>query len=181
MVTTACNTNCIYCYAKRNSVISLPLQKIENIIDECHNIGVSNIALTGGDIFAGKDWKELLAYTTYKGYCPFLSTKTPLTDDDIAFLKGIGINKPDFILGNVYNNPLKAIWNSPKALDICTSYQIDKRETGSPCKHCKVLDICRKSIDRRICFVDISKTMGKGYFDYPDPRCPQSTITGYIL
>lgn len=346
MVTTACNTNCIYCYAKRNSVISLPLQNIKNIIDECRNIGVANIALTGGDIFARKDWKELLAYTTDKGYSPFLSTKTPLADDDIAFLKGIGINKlqfsldsieedtlqimvkcsksyigrvkqmfaccqrngfvlnirsvitsyngsienfghlytylsqfdniadwvitpafysefkkdtidytprneqlasissyinyqkkifpiylnkidkcgyqlkrfntveefvgnnqichagtymlsilatgictpcemlydnPDFILGCVYNNPLTTIWNSPKALEICTSYQMDKRKTASPCKHCKVLDICRKSIDRRVCFVDISKTMGKGYFDYPDPRCPKSNVTGYIL
>lgn len=346
MVTTACNTNCIYCYAKRNNFISLPLQKIENIIDECHNIGVSNIALTGGDVFARKDWKELLTYTIGKGYCPFLSTKTPLADDDITFLKGIEINKlqfsldsieedilqimvkcsksyidrvkqmfaccqrnglvlnirsvitshngnienfrnlyaylsqfdniadwvitpafysefkketidytprneqlasissyinsqknkfpiylnkinkcgyqlkrfntveefvannqichagtymlsilatgictpcemlydnHDFILGNVYNNQLKTIWNSQKALEICTSCQIDKRKTDSPCKHCKVLDICRKSIDRRVCFVDISKTMGNGYFDYPDPRCPKSAVTGYIL
>lgn len=82
---------------------------------------------------------------------------------------------------NIYNNPLKVIWNSPKALEICTSNQIDKRKTDSPCKHCKVLDICRKSINRRVCFVDISKTMGNGYSDYPDPRCPNSTVTGYIL
>lgn len=90
-------------------------------------------------------------------------------------------DNPDFILGNIYNNPLKVIWNSPKALEICTSNQIDKRKTDSPCKHCKVLDICRKSINRRVCFVDISKTMGNGYSDYPDPRCPNSTVTGYIL
>ena len=346
MVTTACNTNCIYCYAKRSKNLSMPLQKIERIIDECHKIGVSNIALTGGDIFARKDWKELLGYTLNKGYYPFLSTKTPLTEDDVKLLKGIGIDKmqfsldsidggiiqvmvggskayvekvkkmflyclqngvslnvrsvitihngtvenfkelydflsqfeniidwvitpafysefkeeykdytprneqlasissyvdaqkkhfpiflnkinkcgyqlkrfktvnefvsnnqichagnymlsilttgictpcemlydnPDFVLGNIYNFPLKTIWNSPKALEICTFSQIEKRDTNSPCKHCKVIDICRKSINRRVCFVDISKTLGKGYFDYPDPRCPNSTVTDYIL
>ncbi len=346
MVTTACSTNCIYCYAKRSRKISMPLQTIKKIIDECHDIGVSNVALTGGDIFARKDWHELLAYTISKGYCPFLSTRTPLAENDVKYLKEIGINKlqfsldsidcnilkvmiggsctyvervrqmflncqrygvllnirsvitiyngtvdnfrdlyaflshfdnitdweitpafysefkeeykaytprneqlasissyveaqkghfpiflnkinkcgyqlkrfktvedfvknnqichagnymlsilatgictpcemlydnPDFVLGNIYDSTLKAIWNSAKALSVCAFSQIDKRETLSPCKHCKVMDICRKSIDRRVCFVDISKTLGKGYFDYPDPRCPKSTVTGYIL
>lgn len=346
MVTTACGTNCVYCYAKRSNKLFMPLQKIEKIIDECYKIGVSNIALTGGDIFVRKDWQELLAYTVNKGYYPFLSTKTPLTEDDIRLLKGIGIDKiqfsldsidcniikvmvggskeylkrvknmflycqqngvslnvrsvitihngtvenfkelcdflsqfenvtdwtitpafysefkeeykdytpkneqlasisayvdaqkeyfpiflnkinrcgyqlkrfktvdefvnnnqichagnymlsilttgictpcemlydnPDFVLGNIYDFSLKTIWNSSKALEICTFSQIEKRETSSPCKHCKVIDICRKSIDRRVCFVDISKTLGRGNFDYPDPRCPNSTVTGYIL
>lgn len=346
MVTTACSTNCIYCYAKRSHKISMPLQTIKKIIDECHDIGVSNVALTGGDVFARKDWHELLAYTISKGYYPFLSTKTPLTENDVKYLKEIGINKlqfsldsidssllkvmigstctyvervrqmflnclqygvhlnirsvitihngtvnnfsdlhaflshfdnitdweitpafysefkeeykdytprndqlasvssyveaqkgrfliflnkinrcgyqlkrfktvedfvknnqichagnymlsilatgictpcemlydnPDFVLGNIYGSTLKNIWNSPKALSVCAFSQIDEMETLSPCKQCKVLDICRKSIDRRICFVDISKTLGNGYSGYPDPRCPKSTVTGYIL
>ncbi len=346
MVTTACSTNCIYCYAKRSYKISMPLQIIKKIIDECHDIGVANVALTGGDVFVRKDWHELLAYTISKGYYPFLSTKTPLTEDDVNFLKEIGINKlqfsldsidssilkvmigssctyvekvrqmfqnclrhgvllnirsvitihngtvdnfrdlhtflshfdnitdweitpafysefkeefkdytprndqlasvssyveaqkgcfpiflnkinrcgyqlkrfktvedfvknnqichagnymmsilttgtctpcemlydnPDFVLGNICDSTLKTIWNSPKALSVYAFSQIDERETLSPCKQCKVMDICRKSIDRRVCFVDISKILGKGYSDYPDPRCPKSTVTGYIL
>lgn len=100
-----------------------------------------------------------------------------------AFYQNNGVNQSPFSdeFGNIYNFPLKTIWNSPKALEICTFSQIEKRDTNSPCKHCKVIDICRKSINRRVCFVDISKTLGKGYFDYPDPRCPNSTVTGYIL
>ncbi len=346
MVTTACSTNCIYCYAKRSHKTSMPLQTIYKIIDECHDIGVSNVALTGGDVFVREDWRELLLHTISKGYRPFLSTKTPLTENDVKYLREIGINKlqfsldsidsdiikimigssgsyvdrvrqmflhclkygvllnirsvitchngmvdnfkdmyaflshfenitdwvitpafysefkeeykdytptneqlasissyvesqkkkfpiylnkinkcgyqlkrfktveefvksnqichagnymlsilatgictpcemlydnPDFVLGNIHDSSLKTIWNSSKAVEICAFSQIDKMETNSPCKHCKVLDICRKSIDRRVCFVDISKTLGKGYFDYPDPRCPNSTVTGYIL
>lgn len=346
MVTTACGTNCIYCYAKRIHKISMPLQTIEKIIDECHDIGVSNVALTGGDVFVREDWRELLLYTISKGYRPFLSTKTPLIENDVKYLREIGINKlqfsldsidsniikvmigspnsyvervrrmfldcqkygvllnirsvitcyngtvdnfsdmyaflshfnnitdwvitpafysefkeeykdytprneqlasissyvyaqkgrfpiflnkinrcgyqlkrfktveefvknnqichagnymlsilatgictpcemlydnPDFILGNIYYSPLKTIWNSSKALELSAFSQIDKVKTKSPCKHCKVMDICRKSIDKRVCFVDISKTLGSGYFDYPDPRCPNSTVTGYIL
>lgn len=90
-------------------------------------------------------------------------------------------DNPDFVLGNIYDSALKTIWNSPKALSVCAFSQIDERETLSPCRQCQVMDICRKSIDRRVCFVDISKILGKGYSDYPDPRCPKSTVTGYIL
>lgn len=115
MVTTACNTNCIYCYAKRSHIISMPLQKIENIINECHNIGVSNIALTGGDVFVRKDWKELLAYTISKGYYPFLSTKTPLTDEDIVFLKEIGINKLQFSLDSIEEHILQIMVKCSKS------------------------------------------------------------------
>lgn len=346
MVTTACHTNCIYCYAKRDNVNSLQLEKIENIIDECRKIGVANVALTGGDIFCKKDWKKLFAYVVDREYYPFLSTKMPLTEYEVSFLREIGLNKlqfsidsvdmnilqimigcsssyiqkvrqmfvfcqqhnirlnirsvitahngtvenfkqlyaflsqfenildwvitpafysefkmgykdytpnneqlasvsifvksltskfpvflnkinrcgyqlnrfktveefvmnnqichagnymlsilptgictpcemlydnPDFILGNINEFPLQTIWNSTKALDICTSRQIGNSETSSPCKKCAVLEVCRKSIDRRVCLVDISKTLGKGYSDYPDPRCPKSTVTGYIL
>lgn len=91
-----------------------------------------------------------------------------------------GIDNTVMLVGKKYIL-IKTIWNSPKALEICTFSQIEKRDTNSPCKHCKVIDICRKSINRRVCFVDISKTLGKGYFDYPDPRCPNSTVTDYIL
>ena len=115
MVTTACNTNCIYCYAKRSKNLSMPLQKIERIIDECHKIGVSNIALTGGDIFARKDWKELLGYTLNKGYYPFLSTKTPLTEDDVKLLKGIGIDKMQFSLDSIDGGIIQVMVGGSKA------------------------------------------------------------------
>nr|WP_302350256.1 radical SAM protein [uncultured Prevotella sp.] len=115
MVTTACNTNCIYCYAKRSKKLSMPLQKIERIIDECHKIGVSNIALTGGDIFARKDWKELLGYTLNKGYYPFLSTKTPLTEDDVKLLKGIGIDKMQFSLDSIDGGIIQVMVGGSKA------------------------------------------------------------------
>lgn len=77
-----------------------------------------------------------------------------------SFLVMMLYDNPDFVLGNINDSSLKSIWNSSKALEICTFSQIDKRETNSPCKHCKVIEICRKSIDRRVCFVDISKTLG---------------------
>ena len=115
MVTTACNTNCIYCYAKRSKKLSMPLQKIKKIIDECHKIGVSNIALTGGDIFARKDWKELLGYTLNKGYYPFLSTKTPLTEDDVKLLKGIGIDKMQFSLDSIDGGIIQVMVGGSKA------------------------------------------------------------------
>lgn len=46
-----------------------------------------NLALTGGDIFAFPDWKEVIRKVGQYGFTPLLSTKIPLKEDDIYFLK----------------------------------------------------------------------------------------------
>lgn len=50
MVTTKCTTNCCYCYAKRKFDYELSSTEIINIIENCYNLGVVNLNLTGGDI-----------------------------------------------------------------------------------------------------------------------------------
>lgn len=101
MVTTKCVTNCCYCYAKRNLSHELSSDEILSVIDECHDIGVVNLNLTGGDIFARDDWKILLKRVRKYDYYPFLSTKKPLSSEDIYFLNSIGITDIQFSLDSV--------------------------------------------------------------------------------
>lgn len=107
MVTTKCVTNCCYCYAKRNISKELSTKEILSIIDECHEIGVVNLNLTGGDIFTRNDWKILLRRVRKYNYFPFLSTKKPLSIEDIEFLKSIGITDLQFSLDSVDSNILQ--------------------------------------------------------------------------
>lgn len=98
MVTTKCTTNCCYCYAKRKFDYELSSTEIINIIENCYNLGVVNLNLTGGDIFARKDWKEILFTARKFGYNPFISTKTPLPESDVNYLNSIGITEIQFSL-----------------------------------------------------------------------------------
>ena len=59
MITTQCRTDCMYCYADRNRKNDLTSWQIIKVIDEAHDMG-GNLALTGGDIFAFPDWKEVI-------------------------------------------------------------------------------------------------------------------------
>lgn len=103
MVTTKCTVNCRYCYAKRQSHNELTTPEIANLIEQCHNIGIVNLNLTGGDIFARKDWKDILGIVRKYGYYPFLSTKTPLHEEDVSYLSSIGIHEIQFSL-DVHDN-----------------------------------------------------------------------------
>jgi radical SAM protein with 4Fe4S-binding SPASM domain len=96
MTTTKCTTDCRYCYAKRDLRPLLTTNEIVNLIDELSNVGVVNIALTGGDIFTIKDWDVIVQKAIDCECMPFISTKTPLSVDGVKRLKQIGINKLQF-------------------------------------------------------------------------------------
>lgn len=91
MITTKCCTNCIYCYADRNRKDDLSSQDVLRVLKEAHELGVVNLTLSGGDIFAFSDWKEVVQNVCLYGFSSILSTKVPLSRDDIFFLKGVGL------------------------------------------------------------------------------------------
>lgn len=98
MVTTDCTTDCLYCYADRTLRPSLKTDKIIGIIKELSDQGTINLTLTGGDIFAHKDWHIILKHVRQYGYKPFLSTKTPLTLEQIQWLRSLGYEELQFSL-----------------------------------------------------------------------------------
>lgn len=109
MVTTKCYTNCCYCYAKRKFDYELTTDEILSLIDNCKEIGIVNLNLTGGDIFSRKDWKKIVAVVKKYGYNPFMSTKTPICEDDVAFLKSLGVSELQFSLDSVSPAILKIL------------------------------------------------------------------------
>lgn len=103
MVTTKCNTDCIYCYANRSLKPTLSTSEIIRIINELHDGGVINLSLTGGDIFAHKDWLLILKEAHKCGYNPMISTKTPLNKQSLLQLKNLGYKGFQFSLDS-YNS-----------------------------------------------------------------------------
>ena len=82
--------------------------QIIKVIDEAHDMG-GNLALTGGDIFAFPDWKEVIRKVGQYGFTPLLSTKIPLKEDDIYFLKESGIKFLQFSLDSIFPSTLQTM------------------------------------------------------------------------
>ena len=93
MITSKCHTNCIYCYADRSRPDDMQLETILALIEQAHEEGVVNVMVSGGDIFANKDWRIILKKLADYNYHPILSTKVPLKKDDIEFLISIGVEE----------------------------------------------------------------------------------------
>lgn len=87
----------------------------------------------------------------------------------------------DYVLGDVHEQNIEDIWNSEKALMLYSKRQSLITDNSTPCIDCKVYDICKNKIAKKICYVDIAKIYGEGKFEYPDPRCPKSIDTNLIL
>ena len=104
MSTLKCNTDCIYCYANRKLEGDLlSSDELIALIENLYSNGVINLTLTGGDLFAMKDWQKVVKAALSKGYHPFISTKTPLSKKDIEFLRELGYTDIQFSLDS--NDP----------------------------------------------------------------------------
>lgn len=126
MVTTKCNTNCIYCYANRKLQPLLPTEKIIALIKELYDQGTVNVTLTGGDIFAHPDWRIILQKMRFYGYKPFLSTKTPLTFDEIQILRELGYDEIQFSLDSSNSQILKKLIGvAPQYIEKVSSFLKD--------------------------------------------------------
>jgi len=106
MITSRCKTDCIYCYADRNLKVDFGLEKILTLLDECYQNGVLKVGLSGGDIFAYKDWEKVIERMYSYGYSSFISTKIPLDSTSISFLSKHGIREIQFSLDSVLNEEL---------------------------------------------------------------------------
>lgn len=85
---------------------------------------------------------------------------TILSNGDITFCEALA-DKSEFILGNVYDDSLKEIWNSDKP-DKVTS--IENRNLDRYCRECEYLDKCQTG-----CFVFSNIQSGDPWAI--DPRC----------
>lgn len=93
MLNNICMTNCIYCYQDKTHKVncSIPLDRIIELIHEARQLHVNTFDVIGGEFFLYKYWKEVLKELRECGYNPYISTKMPLTEEDIKFLSDVNL------------------------------------------------------------------------------------------
>ncbi|MDR0798257.1 MAG: radical SAM protein [Dysgonamonadaceae bacterium] len=112
MINNHCSTDCVYCYADKSvRVQTLPFERIQAIIQNARQAGVLDVLVTGGEICLYPQWKELINELVNQGYKPpIFSTKVPLKEADIDFIKGHKI-PVQISLDSIQNECLKKILN----------------------------------------------------------------------
>ena len=99
VVNMKCYTDCIYCYANRKYVHNImSTDKIVNIINEAKSVGILGFMISGGEFFLQKDWDVILRAFHANSYDPQISTKVPLSENDILIAKNIGLTTIQFSL-----------------------------------------------------------------------------------
>lgn len=92
VINTKCVTDCVYCYAdKKTQYQPMTTERILEVIDEAHDIGVRTFELSGGEVFLHKDWGRIVKKLLDYGYCDFISTKVPLSRRQIDEVADTGL------------------------------------------------------------------------------------------
>lgn len=76
--------------------------------------------------------------------------------------------KKEFLIGDLKEQSISEVWNSPRALYLANLSQSDY-SNESACKSCELLDSCNAYMNK--CYANILKVYGDEHWDYPDPRC----------
>jgi radical SAM protein with 4Fe4S-binding SPASM domain len=89
-LTSACATDCTYCYLGRRQVASadlLPFDRLMELLEECKEIGVLEVNPSGGDILLYPRLFDVLEAIDANGFLPILiSTKAYVSKDMAAKL-----------------------------------------------------------------------------------------------
>lgn len=93
-VTMKCHTSCFYCYANRkgNMNKTMKIELLERIIEEAKRIGVIRFELIGGEVLLYEKWERFLEKLFECGFHPWMSTKIPLTEEQILKIKSLNFN-----------------------------------------------------------------------------------------
>lgn len=78
---------------------------------------------------------------------------------------------PRFIIGDVSEQSVEEVWNSPRALELAFPKKEHFRDE-SVCKNCDIFDECLSFPNK--CYADVLKGYGDKNWDYPDPRCAKA-------
>lgn len=109
MITSKCKTDCVYCYADRSRKDDLGTDTILQTIDQAHDEGVLYMNISGGDIFAMKEWRKILKKLSEYDFLPYISTKIPLDEEDAKFLKEIGVESIQFSIDSFKSEEIRLI------------------------------------------------------------------------
>ncbi|MBD5273868.1 MAG: radical SAM protein [Bacteroides sp.] len=110
MVNNICLTDCVYCYQDKSRKVGcgVELERMKELIHEANSLHVNAIDVIGGEFFLYPHWKELLTELRKYGYNPYLSTKLPLSEEDIKFLHSIKVHDIQISLDSLIDTHLQA-------------------------------------------------------------------------
>jgi radical SAM protein with 4Fe4S-binding SPASM domain len=103
-LTYRCNFRCPHCYVEGSpkDERELTTQEVFLIIDQLRDMGVLNIAFTGGEALLRKDIFDILAYAKRRGFQTALLTNGSLINKNIADkLLRVHVNKVDITLNSL--------------------------------------------------------------------------------
>lgn len=107
MATTRCYTDCIYCYADRRKNINyINFDRVKKLITEAKELNVVSFDVIGGEFFLYNHWREMLILLYQNRFNPYISTKIPLSENDIKFLSDIGMKDIQISLDTLIANHL---------------------------------------------------------------------------
>jgi radical SAM protein with 4Fe4S-binding SPASM domain len=111
LLTMKCHTDCIYCYANRKMKLNsmLSLSQIISIIHQAKEIGVLNFDINGGEVLLHPNYKEIISALLKNNYYPLISTKVPISNEQILTLEEIGIHSFQISLDSVKCDTLKRL------------------------------------------------------------------------
>ena len=113
ILNTYCYTDCIYCYADKNTKVGgyLTTSRIKGIIDEMISLKAYSIDLNGGEILLHPNHMEITGYVISKGFSPYISTKCPLSEEKIKELKSVGLSKIQISIDSSNTHTLSTLLN----------------------------------------------------------------------
>ena len=114
MPNNACVTNCIYCYCDKDHKVEklLPYERLIEIMDEAKKLEMLNFGVVGGEVFTYPHWRELLKAIKDRDFeLSMISTKVPITIDDIKYLKSLGIKSIQISIDSLVFEEMKILLN----------------------------------------------------------------------
>ncbi|HBP89199.1 MAG TPA: hypothetical protein DD706_16045 [Nitrospiraceae bacterium] len=83
-VTNTCNLGCSFCYidAVKKKTADIPLWRIKKLAEEARRVGAVKVILSGGEIFARKDWYEVCAAFDCNGFSLSIVSNGTLISSD---------------------------------------------------------------------------------------------------
>jgi radical SAM protein with 4Fe4S-binding SPASM domain len=88
-LTSRCNERCIHCYIPHgNKIKDVDPSLFYNVIDQCHEMGVLNLTLSGGEALLHPQFCDFLQKAKdYDFFVSILSNLTQLNDEIVAIMK----------------------------------------------------------------------------------------------
>ena len=146
-------------------------------LDKIFPVYLSKITSCGYKL---KQYPTVDEYVSYNQKCYANSYSMSILASGECTICEMLYDNRDYLIGNIRNQTLAEVWNSERALLLYAPMQPSISE-ASPCHSCTVFDKCRKSISKRVCYVDIAKTNKLNSLNFPDPRCPMANAVSVVL